>query len=106
MSKNKVTGAQPYFGQGNIQKQKIKMAMKIHSKNTHYRWNDIQKRHWYSHGKYLGLSENTVDSIIADVTSNVETALEKTVTEASELFDESIGSQIAEMVSKTVPKLK
>ncbi|MCY7297195.1 type II toxin-antitoxin system HipA family toxin [Alteromonas sp. a30] len=104
-----VMSAYPYFSShsqgGNIQKQKVKMAMKVHSKNTHYRWNDIQKRHWYSHGKYLVLSENTVGSIIANLTSNVEPALEKTFTEASELFDENVGSQIAEMVGKTLLKL-
>ncbi len=81
------------------------MAMKVHSKNTHYRWNDIQKRHWCSHGKYLGLSENMVDSIIADLASNTEGALDKTLATASELLDESIGEKIAEMTSKTVHKL-
>jgi serine/threonine-protein kinase HipA len=45
----------PYFRQRNVQKQEIKMAMKVHSKNAHYLWYNIQKRHWFAHGKYLGL---------------------------------------------------
>ena len=35
-----VMSAYPYFGQGNIQSKKIKMAI-IHNKNTHYRWYNI-----------------------------------------------------------------
>lgn len=101
-----VMSAYPYFGQGNIQKQKIKMAMKVHSKNTHYRWNDIQKRHWYAHGKFLGLSENSVSLIVDDLAANVDSALNKAFAGASELFDVKIGAQIGDMVSKQAQKLR
>ena len=91
-----VMSAYPYFGKGNIQKQKIKMAMKVHSKNTHYRWHNIQTRHWYSHGKYLGLSERTVAKILSELVNGVETALDRTLQSAGPLFQHAVGENIAE----------
>lgn len=91
-----VISAYPYFGQGNIQRQKIKMAMKVHSKNTHYRWHDITARHWLAHGIYLGLSQDDTLSILSFLTDNIETALAQTFEEANAHFDVAVGTSIAD----------
>ncbi len=100
-----VMSAFPYFGQGNIQKHKIKMAMKVHSKNTHYHWNNIQKRHWYTHGKRSGFSDNAIDSMMTYLTDRVEKALTATKDEAPELFNHKTGNLIADRVRQSVLRL-
>ena len=90
-----VISAYPYFGQGNIQRQKIKMAMKVHSKNKHYRWHDITARHWLAHGSYLGISKDDILSILSTLSTNVEPALSQTFEEANTHFDVSVGESIS-----------
>ena len=99
-----VMSAYPYFGQGNIQKQKIKMAMKVHSKNTHYHWYNIQKRHWLAHGKYLGLATEDVQSIINQLLDKTEQALGNTFKSAANDFDISIGNNIAKQTLNCLKK--
>lgn len=100
-----VISAYPYFGQGNIQRQKIKMAMKVHGKNKHYRWNDIVARHWLSHGDYLGLSRMNTVSNLTYLSAIADGALEQTFKAANDLFDVRVGESIAEGVRKCSKKL-
>ncbi len=100
-----VMSAFPYFDQGNIQKQKIKMAMKVHSKNTHYRWHEIQRRHWFSHAKFLGLTEQTVEQIFVKLAETIKPAIEKTFAQAPRHFDITIGNCIAENLLHSLGRL-
>jgi serine/threonine-protein kinase HipA len=100
-----VMSAYPYFGQGNVQKQKIKMAMKVHSKNTHYHWYNIQKRHWFAHGKYLGLGTEVVQSIIDHLFNKTEQALDNTFKLAPQDFNKEMGHAIAEKTRQCLKKL-
>ena len=91
-----VLSAYPYFGQGNIQPQKIKMAMKVHSKNTHYKWSEIMPRHWPDHGKKQGISEDQTFAILAYLNENTEEALASTLSQANALFDVKVAEVITE----------
>ena len=91
-----VLSAYPYFGQGNIQPKKIKMAMKVHSKNTHYKWSEILPRHWPEHGKKQGIDEELTLTIMTALDEKIELALNKTLREANEFFDQEVGEIIAE----------
>ena len=91
-----VLSAYPYFGQGNIQAKKIKMAMKVHSKNTHYKWHDIMPRHWPEHGKRQGIDKEQTLGILASLDEKVETALSSTLKQANELFALEVGEVITE----------
>jgi serine/threonine-protein kinase HipA len=100
-----VLSAYPYFGQGNIQPQKIKMAMKVHSKNKHYNWHNIQARHWPEHGKKQGINEAQTRTILAFLEANVESALNGTLKKANELFDVTIGQVITEHTLTCLKKI-
>ena len=100
-----VLSAYPYFGQGNIQPQKIKMAMKVHSKNTHYKWNNIQARHWPEHGKKQGINKEQTLSMLAFLEANVAAALDRTLKEANELFDVRTGEVITEHTLTCMSKI-
>lgn len=100
-----VLSAYPYFGQGNIQAKKIKMAMKVHSKNTHYKWNEIMPRHWPEHGKKQGIPEEQTLAIIASLNEKVESALNVTFKEANEHFDMGVGEVITERTLTCLGKI-
>ena len=100
-----VLSAYPYFGQGNIQAKKIKMAMKVHSKNTHYKWHEIMPRHWPEHGKKQGIDEEQTIAILASLNDNVEKALHTTLKQANTLFDAEVGEVITERTLTCLRKI-
>ncbi|MBT0586772.1 type II toxin-antitoxin system HipA family toxin [Alteromonas oceanisediminis] len=100
-----VLSAYPYFGQGNIQAKKIKMAMKVHSKNTHYKWSEIMPRHWPEHAKKQGVDEEQALAIMITLNDTVETALNTTLKQAKELFDMHVGEVITEHTLNCLNKM-
>jgi serine/threonine-protein kinase HipA len=70
-----VMSAWPVIGKGarEFQWQKVKMAMALHAKNTHYRIADIQRRHWnvVAKSNALGSDFEAVIQRIADMTPAV-----------------------------------
>ncbi|MCZ8529848.1 type II toxin-antitoxin system HipA family toxin [Alteromonas sp. PRIM-21] len=100
-----VLSAYPYFGQGNIQAKKIKMAMKVHSKNTHYKWNEILARHWPEHAKKQGIPEAQTLAIMAYLSKKVEPALHASFKQANTTFDMYVGEIIAERTLTCLRKI-
>ena len=100
-----VLSAYPYFGQGNIQAKKIKIAMKVHSKNTHYKWNEIMPRLWPEHGKKQGIPEEQTLAIMASLNEKVESALNVTLKETNEHFDMGVGEVITERTLTCLGKI-
>lgn len=50
-------------GQNRLAPQKAKMAMAVWDKNRHYRWMDIQPRHWIATAKGIGLGATAEEDI-------------------------------------------
>jgi len=100
-----VLSAYPYFGQGNIQAKKIKMAMKVHSKNTHYKWHEIMPRHWPEHGKRQGIDKEQTLGILASLDGKVEDALTSTLKQANAHFDMAVGEVITERTITCLRKI-
>ena len=101
-----VLSAYPYFGQGNIQAKKIKMAMKVHSKNTNYKWNEIMPRHWPEHGKRQGIDNEQTLGILAFLDEKVEEALASSLNQANAHFDMGVGEVITERTLTCLCKIK
>ncbi|MDY6927723.1 MAG: type II toxin-antitoxin system HipA family toxin [Pseudomonadota bacterium] len=100
-----VLSAYPYFGQGNIQAKKITMAMKVHSKNTHYKWNEIMPRHWPEHGKRQGIDKEQTLGILASLDGKVEEALTSTLKQANAHFDMAVGEVITDRTITCLRKI-
>lgn len=58
-----------------LQPQKIKMAMSLKGKNTHWKWNDIQPRHFVSTAKYVKYPADKAASHYEYFIDNVENAI-------------------------------
>ncbi|MDP5131566.1 MAG: hypothetical protein NWQ54_11825 [Paraglaciecola sp.] len=67
---------------------------------------NIQKRHWLAHGKYLGMFEDLIQSIIDHLLDKTEQALDKTFKLAPQDFNQEIGSVIDEQARQCLRKLK
>ena len=52
-------------GRGKLAPEKIKMAMAVQGKSRHYRWNEIDGRHWLETARQCGSSE--MESVMQDV---------------------------------------
>lgn len=61
-----IISAYPLLGRGSSQiyPKNIKMAMAISGKNRHYHWYKIQKDHWFTTGRLVGIPSNNVAEII------------------------------------------
>jgi len=72
-----VISAYPILGGGKNQlaPQKAKLAMAVRGKNRHYRWAEIQARHWISMAKEIGL-EATSEEDILHIADGAETVAE------------------------------
>lgn len=101
-----VMSAYPYFGQGNMHPRKIKMAMKVHSKNTHYQWYKIQARHWISHAKHLAYPEIDMKQILDELCEAVPDALMRASESATLLFNREVGEAITQGTIECVDKMK
>lgn len=100
-----VMSAYPYFGQGNIQKQKIKMAMGVYGKNKHYKWQGILKRHWFSMAEKVKFPEDEMTRLIEELVESVPIAIEQTVNELSKDFPSLVSETIAEGILACLQKL-
>lgn len=101
-----VISAYPYFGVGNMHPRKIKMAMKVHSKNTHYHWHKIQARHWMSHAKYLGFPESEMMQILEELCEAVPSALIRANESAKPIFRKQVGEAITKGTMDCLDKMR
>ena len=67
-----VLSAYPVLGHGRglLAPQKLKMAMAVHGKNRHYRWDELRRSHWLETGRRCGLpvaGEPLLDALLAQV---------------------------------------
>jgi serine/threonine-protein kinase HipA len=85
---------------------KIKMAMKVHSKNTHYQWYKIQARHWISNANFLGYPEMEMQQILEELCITVPDALIKARESATPLFNKGIGEAITNGTMECLDKMK
>jgi serine/threonine-protein kinase HipA len=72
-----ILSAYPILGSGKNQlaPQKAKMAMAVTGKNRHYKWSEIQPRHWIATAKTIGLESTAAEDIsrlVADTPAVIE----------------------------------
>jgi serine/threonine-protein kinase HipA len=106
-----VMSAYPYFGQGqgvskiSMQKQKIKMAMGLYGKNKHYKWNEVQNRHWFTMSEKVKFPEDEMARLIEELVESVPVAIEKMVKELPKDFPCLVSEAIAEGILNCLQKL-
>ena len=90
-----VLSVYPWMGKGVdlLSAQKLKMAMAVRSKNTHYRWNTILRHHWEETARRNGLS-HVVDTVIPELIERTPQIVSTVRAELPPDFPEHIASSI------------
>ena len=69
--------AHPLLDNKQLQKQKIKMAMALRGKNKHYRWNEIQSRHFVSTAEKINFSPTRMQQLLTEMTAQADDVVEQ-----------------------------
>ncbi len=90
-------------GRGKLARQKVRMAMAVFGKNRHYRWAEIERRHWMETGKACGFPGMT--RIVDEVMDRTPSALETVWTGIPKDFPGSLSESILAGVAAAVKNL-
>jgi len=71
-----IMSAYPLFAKKQLQAKKIKMAMALKGKNNHYRWYDIQRRHFLNTAKIANYSVQRAEHIIDEMLDKVDEVIQ------------------------------
>ncbi len=91
-----VMSAYPITSKRQLELKDIKMAMALHGKNTHYKWHEIMPRHWLNESKRVHFPESEMINIMLEVTSKIDSVIEKVTAILPQSFPDEISSSIFE----------
>lgn len=89
-----VISAYPLTTKRQIELKKMKMAMALHGKNTHYAWHEIMPRHWYEESKRVDFPESEMKLIIERTLDNLDAVIEKVSSRIPHGFPDDIAYSI------------
>lgn len=101
-----VISAYPILGGGRNQlaPQKAKMAMAVKGRNRHYKWSEIQPRHWVSTAAKVGL-ETTVNEDILSLAEQASSVVERVSALLPTKFPEVVSDRIFEGLLRSANRL-
>lgn len=85
-----VLSAYPLVTKRQIELRKMRMAMALHGKNTHYAHHEIMPRHWFDEAKKAGFPEAEMQFIIDDTINNIDSVIETVSSHLSPEIPENI----------------
>lgn len=89
-----VISAHPLIKNHQLQAQKIKMAMALEGKNKHYRWHEIQRRHFLETAKAANYSVEKAEAILDEALNKVESVIEQVSKKLPKDFPKKISDPI------------
>lgn len=101
-----ILSAYPVMGHGanQIAPEKARMAMTVSSKNRHYRWSRIQRRHWLDTANVCGLGARA-EQLIAELVERTPTVLEHVSALIPDDFPMAVAEPIFNGLEKTARQL-
>jgi serine/threonine-protein kinase HipA len=102
-----VLSAYPVLGNraGELSPKKVRMAMAVEGTSRHYRWNDIQRRHWIETAKRCGMQDQ-VESLIDEVVGKVPTVLSSVGKLVPKNFPASVADRILAGIEASARRLR
>lgn len=89
-----IMSAHPLIAKKQLQEKKIKMAMALKGKNTHYHWYRMQRRHFLDTAQRTHYSTEQAESILNEMLSQVENVIEEVRTKLPTDFPSNIAHPI------------
>lgn len=100
-----VVSAFPLTDSRQLELKKIKMAMALRGKNTHYYWNEIAGRHWLSEAKRVHFPDSEMKKIMEEVADKLSSVIDEIQATLPKKFPGNIASPIFEGMKKTRGRL-
>jgi len=95
-----VLSTYPLIEKKQLEFKKIKMALALHSKNTHYKWHAIQHRHWLSQADKVRFPNQLMFQIIDEVYDALEDVIKHVTDQLSNDFPADVSDPIFENMRK------
>jgi serine/threonine-protein kinase HipA len=89
-----VISAYPLVEKRQLEHRKIKMAMALHGKNTHYAYHEIMPRHWFDEAKKVSFPEAEMQFIIDETINHIESVIEAVSSRLPPEITENVGDAI------------
>ena len=89
-----VISVYPLVAAGQIDRQRVSMAMAVHGKNRHYRWDMISRRHWLENARTCRFPAEEMDLIMHECCDRLEGVIEQVGGNLPRGFSERISSSI------------
>ena len=89
-----IMSAHPLLANKQLQKQKIKMAMALKGKNTHYSWHQCQRRHFMHTAKVANYSVKSAEYILDSMLEATDKVIAQVATTLPKQFPEHIAGPI------------
>jgi len=101
-----VISAYPLATKRQIESRKMKMAMALHGKNTHYAWYEILPRHWYEESRKVDFPESEMKSIIERTLGDLDTVIKNVSSRIPQDFPDDIADPVFDGMRNIAHKLK
>ena len=95
-----VISAYPLTKARQLEYRNLKMAMALHTKNTHYEWYEIMPRHWFDESKKIDFPDSEMLTIIENTLSKIETVIMEVNSKLPDGFPDNIASPIFDEMRK------
>jgi serine/threonine-protein kinase HipA len=89
-----VISVYPLVAAGQIDRQRVSMAMAVHGKNRHSRWDMISRRHWLENARTCRFPAEEMDLIMHECCDRLEGVIEQVSGNLPLEFSEGISSSI------------
>lgn len=89
-----VMSAYPLAAKRQLEWRDLKMAMSLKSKNRHYHWHSIQRRHWLAMAEYCQFPVARMDEMIDEACDEMEAVINKVSSELPNQFPKEIAESI------------
>lgn len=99
-----VISAYPLAEKRQLDYHKMKMAMALHGKNTHYKWQNIMPRHWFDESKRIDFPKTEMEAIIENTKSRFDTVLTNVTEKLPGDFPEHISTPVFDGMKKIAGK--
>lgn len=89
-----VMSAYPLVAKRQVEPQKMKMAMAVRGKSSHYQWDRILYRHWLSTASICRFPVDEMEAIIKELLENMDMVIEQVKEELPASFPEEVAQSI------------
>jgi serine/threonine-protein kinase HipA len=101
-----IISAYPLIEKKQLAAQKIKMAMALKGKNTHYHWHDLQRRYFLDTAKAAHYSVEMAEMILEEMLIKIDAVIEEVSQQLPQEFPRTISEPILNGLQLTGKKLQ